>query len=340
MIRATILFLAGFFLLTPLGVVSAKNDTASADNAQVKYSTFREAYDAGSQLLKARKFTESVDAYRQAENLAGSNLVKAQAANAAGWTLTRARKWAEARELFRHAAQLNPQNKVALGNLGFASLKLYQFGLGSPEDLKESLKALESCSAIDPAYKDDLLESVRTISARLESNANATPVAPVKSGMAFKDALSLGDQLQAAGQYDLALQAFKRAEETGFSPKSKGAAANRLGLALLESCRPKEALAHFERAVKIVPGEKVFLNNMGLAQWTLYDAGLGDASNLKQSVDAFFKANSMDPSYRGENLKMALDELREVEPEAAKPYESQQDPATGDAAPMGSPTTK
>ena len=41
---------------------------------------------------------------------------------------------------------------------------------------------------------------------------------------------------------------------------------------------------------------------------------------MKKAVDAFYKANSIDASFHSENLKMALDELKEVDPEAAKAY--------------------
>jgi tetratricopeptide (TPR) repeat protein len=154
------------------------------------------------------------------------------------------------------------------------------------------------------------------------------------------DAKNLGDKAQAQGQYDLALQYFRKAEAGATSPKAKGAAANRQGLVLLEARRPKEAVAHFERACKSQPDEKIFFNNLGLAYWTLYDAGLSDVSALKQAVAAFYKSNGMDASYHGDNLRMALNELKEADPNSAKPYDSKKDPVTGEAAPMGSPTAQ
>jgi tetratricopeptide (TPR) repeat protein len=212
--------------------------------------------------------------------------------------------------------------------------------LGNDPDFDEALKSLEACAAIDPAYKADLLESAKTIQSRHESNGTVTPIPAPKAGVSYLEAKTLGDKAQAQGQYDLALQYFKKAEAGATTPKAKGAAANRQGLVLLEARRPKEAVAHFERAIKAEPSEKIFLNNLGLAYWTLYDAGLSDTTTLKQAVDAFYKSNGMDASYHGENLRMALNELKEADPALAKPYDSKKDPETGEAAPMGSPTAK
>jgi tetratricopeptide (TPR) repeat protein len=324
------------------GAAEVKKESApvAATASAAKFATFREAYDAGNKLLRERKFQQAVEAYNQAENLASSPSVKSQAANAAGWSLVRGRKWIPAREILRRAVQYDEKNKTALGNLGYAALNIYKYGLGNEQDLQEALKSLEACSAIDPAYKADLLEIAKTIQSRQESQGTVTPIPAPKAGVSYNDAKLLGDKAQAQGQYDLAIQYFKKAEAAALTPKAKGAAANRQGLALLEARRPKEAVVHFERATKAEPKEKIFLNNLGLAYWTLYDAGLGDTATLKQAVDAFYKSNGMDASYHGDNLRMALDELKDADPEAAKPYLSKTDPATGEVAPMGSPTAK
>jgi tetratricopeptide (TPR) repeat protein len=108
-----------------------------------------------------------------------------------------------------------------------------------------------------------------------------TPVPEPRPGLSYNEAKLGGDKAQAQGQYDLALRYFKKAEVASMTPKAKGAAANRQGLAMLEARRPKEAVAHFERAVKAEPNEKIFLNNLGLAHWTLYDAGLGDNASSR-----------------------------------------------------------
>ncbi len=320
-----------------------KAKPAASNGAEVsvpKMSTFREAYDAGNKFLREHKYAEAVQAYQQAEGLASSNSVKSQAVNAAGWALVKGRKWSEAKAMMQKAVELDPKNKVALANVGYTGLKMHEYGLGTEQDFEDAVAALEACSAIDPAYKAELLENAKTIQSRLAGDKDVTPVPEPKAGLSYNEAKLGGDKAQAQGQYDLALRYFKKAEVASMTPKAKGAAANRQGLAMLEARRPKEAVAHFERAVKAEPNEKIFLNNLGLAHWTLYDAGLGDNASLKMAVDAFYKANAMDASYHGDNLRMALDELKAVDPEAAKAYDSQKDPATGEAAPMGSPTAK
>lgn len=319
----------------------ASTPSASASGAQgAKYASFREAYDAGNLFLKGRKFAPAVAAYLQAGDLTTSASAKAQALNAAGWTYIKARKWLQAQEVLLRATQSDPKNKIALGNLGYADLKIYQYGLGDASNLQEAIKNLEACAAIDASYKADLLETAKTIRDRREAEGTVTPIPAPKPGVSYNDAKILGDKAQAQGQYDLALQYFRKAEAASKTPKAKGTAANRQGLVLLEARRPKEAVAHFERAIKADPTEKIFLNNLGLAYWTLYDAGLADVSALRQSVSAFYRANDMDASYHGDNLRMALSELKEVDPDGAKPYDSKRDPTTGEAAPMGSPTTR
>jgi hypothetical protein len=91
----------------------------------------------------------------------------------------------------------------------------------------------------------------------------------------------------------------------------------------LDSHHPGEAVADFEQAVGYKSSDKqlkVFLNSLGLSYWSVYDSGKGKEDELKKSVDAFYKMNSIDASYHHENLEMALDELKEVDPEAAKSY--------------------
>lgn len=144
--RTNVFVLVGVLCLCGAsGVLAASEKVAPSNGAKgtsATYAGFRDAYDAGNRLLRARQFPQAVDAYTQAEGFASSPSVKSQAANAAGWTLVKARKWIQAREIFRRAVQSDPKNKVALGNLGFSALKIYQYGLGSEPDFQEALKAL------------------------------------------------------------------------------------------------------------------------------------------------------------------------------------------------------
>ena len=181
--------------------------------------------------------------------------------------------------------------------------------------LKEAVKNLEASG------DTDFLEMAKGVLTREESYANATPEPePKLEGMNYKSLAALGDKVQAQGRFDLALKIFKQAETVAVSPAAKGSAANRQGKVLLDSRRPNESVTHFERAVKYQPNEKVFLNNLGFGYWTLYDSGKGTQQDLKKAVDVFYKVNAIDPSYRSDNFKMALAELTEVDPEAAKAY--------------------
>ncbi|MGH7739433.1 MAG: hypothetical protein ACREL1_04730, partial [bacterium] len=93
----------------------------------------------------------------------------------------------------------------------------------------------------------------------------------------------------------------------------------------LDASRPTESIPYFERAATDQPTEKVYLNNLGYSYWVLYDSGKGTEADLKKSVDAFYKANAIDPSYHPENMTMALDELKDVDPDAAKAYDKGED---------------
>jgi hypothetical protein len=53
----------------------------------------------------------------------------------------------------------------------------------------------------------------------------------------------------------------------------------------------------------------------------LYDSGKGTVADLKKAVELFYKANAIDPSYHSENMAMALDDLKDADPNAAKAYD-------------------
>jgi tetratricopeptide (TPR) repeat protein len=285
------------------------------------FGDFKSAYAAGNQALKEKRWEEAAADYAAAEGLAGLSRPKAEAANAGGWALLKGRKWKEASEAFDRAVGYDPKGKVAFHNSGYALSKMYQYGLAGAEDLKKAVERLEVAAALDASYKPEFLERARTDLAREQAYAQATPVAASRlKALDYKTLLALGDKAQSQGQFDLALKVFKQAETSALSPKSKGAAANRMGMALLDGRRPREAVPHFQRAVDYQPKEKVFLNNLGLDLWVLYDSGKGTSADLKRAVDCFYKANSMDPSFHAENLAMALEELREAAPEEAKAY--------------------
>jgi len=331
------LMVAGLGLSSGLwadNTASAGAKAASSEQAAPapSFSSFKEAYAAGNQALKDRKFTEAAMDYEAAEGLASSPKGKSQAVNAQGWALLKARKLDEAKKAFGQAVEDDPTNKIALKNLGFVSFRRYEYGLAGVDELKEAVKNLEA-SGEDP----ELLERAKGAMTREDDYAKATPEAEEDlSSMSFKALLALGDKVQAEGQFEEAMKVFKQAESIAKSPAAKATAANRQGKVLLDARKPNESVAYFEEAVKEEPKEKVYLNNLGFGYWVLYDSGKGGAADLKKSVDAFYQMNSIDPSYHGENLKMALDELKDADPDAAKSYsvkednESEDNQAAGD----------
>lgn len=304
-----------------LGQVPVIGAESKAQTPKPDFKSFKEAYAAGNQALKDHRFQEAVADYRAAESLSPTPKSKSQAENAQGWASLKSRKWEEAKVEFQKAVEADDQNKVALKNLGVANFRLYEYGFAGVEELKEAIKHLE-----ESGENEEQLERAKGALAREEAYAQATPVAEVNSSeMSYKSLQALGDKLQLQGQFDEALKAFRRAELNAPSPKGKGTAANRQGKALLDARRPQDSVAHFERAVKLVPDEKVFLNNLGYSYWALYDSGRGTLEDLKRSVDAYYKANAIDPSFHAEMMRMALDELRDVDPEGAKAYSVKDD---------------
>ncbi len=326
-IRVMTLMVAVAFVsqAAPIFAKNTAGEDAKVEKHFKSYSQYKEAYEAGNKALAARQWDEAVDAYDQAAKLAGIKTVQAKSANAKGWVLLTARRLPQAQAAFQEAVNYDPSNKLALSNLAYVSFRMYEAGIAGKEALDKAAEVLETCKNLDETYKSDLREQVKAAIGREEMYAKAVaPSETPRSGMGYKAAAALGDVAQSQGQFDLALKAFAIAEKDANSPVAKGSAANRSGKALLDGRRPKEALAHFERAVNFQPKEKVFLNNLGNAYWVLYDSGQGNAEDLKKSVELFDKVNAIDPSYRAENLKMALEELRNVDPSAAEAYSKEE----------------
>ena len=299
---------------------SSPNSATTATSASVttspSFKTFKEAYAAGNQALKDRKFEESAADYGAAEDMATTPKAKSQAANAQGWAYLTGRKLSEAKKAFARSIEENADNKVALKNLGAVEYNLYEYGVGGTDDLKDAVKNLEASGE-----NAEDLESAKAALSREEAQAQATPAAdPDTSGMNFKALCALSDKLQEQGQTEQAMKVMEKAASIAASPASKAAAANREGRLLLDSRQPAKAESYFEDAVNAQPKNKVYLNNLGWNTWVLYKSGKEGGASLKKAVDSYYQMNAIDPSYHGESLKMALDELKEVDPEAAKAY--------------------
>jgi tetratricopeptide (TPR) repeat protein len=327
-----------FLVLGQGQTVTAPLPSDSNSAALADFKSFKEAYAAGNQGLKDHKLDEAATDYGIAENLASSDKGKSQAANAQGWAYWKAKKLEDAKKAFGRAVEENADNKVALKNLGVVSYRMYEYGLSDVSALKDSIKNLQA-SGDD----QELLDRANGDLSREEGYAQVTPE-PTQDifQMKFKELCSYGDKLQSDGKFEDAMKAFKQAEVIAVSPDSKGTAANRQGKLLLDFHHPSEAVADFEKAVSCKPSDKelkVFLNSLGLSYWSVYDSGKGKGDELKKSVDAFYKMNSIDASYHHENMEMALDELKEVDPDAAKAYtvkdDSTKDDSTSDSDKAG-----
>jgi tetratricopeptide (TPR) repeat protein len=315
----------------PLGVLAQDNKATEtpvgSKEPDVAYKNFKDAYAAGNQALKDKKWGDAFAAYKAAEDLATSDIGKAQADNAQGWVLLKEKKWKEAKEILSKAAEADPDNKTVQKNLGVACYRMYEYGFAGVPVLREAIKDLE--------ISDDteFLDMAKGAQTREDSYTQMTPEPePNLDGLNFKALTALGDKVQSKGQFDLALKIFKKAEDVAVSPGAKGAAANRQGKVLIDARRPNESIPYFERAVKYQPNEKVFLNNLGFSYWVLYDSGKGTVSDLKKAADVFYKGNAVDPSYHVDNLKMAVEELKEVDPESAKAYTIKEDKGDGAGA--------
>lgn len=303
---------------TPSSSAGSDDSTSAATSSKAapSFKSFKEAYTAGNDALKDRKFEDSAAAYGAAEDLGSNPKAKSQAANAQGWAYLKARKLEEAKKAFARSVEENADNKISLKNLGAVEYDLYEYGMGTVDDLKDAVKNLEASGE-----NQEDLENAKAALTREDDYAKATPAAEADtSGLNFKALCSLSDKLEEQGETDQALSVLEKAAAAASSPSGKAAAANRQGKVLLDARRPTKAESYFEDAVKNQPNDKVYLNNLGWNNWVLYQAGKGDEEALKKSVDAFYRMNSADPSYHGDNLKMALDELKDVDPEAAKAY--------------------
>ncbi len=315
---------------TPTSAAINPSDAASSPAASSSFKSFKEAYKAGNQAAKDRKWDDAAGDYAQAASLAPNDKSKSQALNSQGWALLKQKKWKPAEAALKQAVDADGTNKTAEKNLGVASFRIYEYGFGGPEDLKMAVTNLEA------GGDTDLLEMAKGAQTREDSYAQVTPEAePKLNSLSYKALVALGNKAQAQGEFDLALKIFKKAGEVARSAVSQGNAANLQGKLLLDARRPHESIPYFEEAVKDQPNEKVYLNNLGFGYWVYYDSGKGDEETLKKAVDAFYKANAIDPSFHKDNLVMALDELREIDPDAAKKYSAtteKSEDATSDEA--------
>jgi len=117
------------------------------------------------------------------------------------------------------------------------------------------------------------------------------------------DAMVVGERLMHAGEYELALDAFTRGAATdGFTGENLSA----MGVANFRLGRMDQALALFERALKLEPEWPGLLNNYGIA--------LMAKGRFADAVQIFTKAVALD---NGQN-----DSIRKNLAEAVEKYEN------------------
>ncbi len=289
---------------------------AVQDTQTIGYDGFKEAYSAGNDALKNGHYLEAVKAYKAAEGMASSSKGRSDAYNAAGWALVKAKKWPEAKAVFKESIDEDEESAIALKNLGFVCFNLYEYGFAGTEELKNAIQYLEASGE-----NEELLDRAKSELSLEESYSQTTPQPePVLNNRSFKSLLTLGDQAQANGQYDLAVKIFKHAATIATGVSSKALVANRQGKVLLDDRKPREALPYFEEAVKEKPKEKVYLNNLAYSYWVVYDSGKGTAEDLKKSADIYYRANSIDSTFHNDMFKMVLDELKDIDPASASQY--------------------
>jgi tetratricopeptide (TPR) repeat protein len=289
------------------------------------FSSFKSAYSAGNSALKKGQYKEAQRDYLAAEGLASSAKGRSDAYNAAGWALMKGKKWVEAKSILLEAVTEDKSNQLALKNLGCVCFNLYAYGFAGLDELKNAVQYLG-----DSGENEELLDRAKNDLEREQGYTQSTPgPEPTLRDKSQKALLAMADEAQAQGQNALALRILKRAALTATSISAKSLVANRQGKLLLDDRKPHEALLCFQEAIKGKPKDKVYLNNLAYAYWTVYDSGKGTIEDLKKAVDIYYRVNSMDSTFHNEMFKMALEELKEVDPATAGQYTSVDETADG-----------
>lgn len=154
---------------TPILDETRSSASSTASRASSSFKTFKEAYKAGNQAFKDHQWSAAAEDYSQAASLALSDKAKSQALNSKGWILIKQKKWKASQAVLNQAVQADASNKTAEKNLGIASYRIYEYGLGGVEDLKIAITHL------DAGGDTDLLEMAKGDQAREETFSQVTP---------------------------------------------------------------------------------------------------------------------------------------------------------------------
>jgi len=292
-----------------------------------------------SEALKAGRYEEAFNNYKEAEGMSTSPAGRSNAANGMGLVCIKMHKPVEAVTHLERAVQADPSNKTAWNNLGSCQRTLYETGQAGPAALESAVAAFEKVAALDPSYKPDNLKQAQEMAAREKGWADAAakragaPAATVPVGGTFQVLKAAGEKAEQEGDFILAKGCYEEAEKVSGTKKGKSSAANMLGLLALKQRDPKAAVENFRRATTQDPTSKYAWNNLGVTLMDSCDAGLMGKEGAAEAVEAFKKVNELDPQFKPENLKRGEDMLAELGG-AEKPAEAaaeQAAPATGAA---------
>jgi tetratricopeptide (TPR) repeat protein len=289
--------------------------------------TIKDTFRRGSEALQNRDFAQAIAAYGEAEAECRTDDCRANAANGIGFAYMKNRQWADAIPHFARAISLAPEHKVAVNNLGFCHLKLYQSGISGTPALESALAAFTEAAEIDPAYRPDNLtlaqsyiEQHRKWLAAEVARSDFPPrtLSPSGTYQSYKEAALAAEE---EGDFAFAQAAYERAETAATTQKGRAAAANLRGLLALKMREPQAARDHFSRSVKLNPESKYAWNNLGATLMRIYEFGMGGKELVEESVEAFKKVAEIDNNYKPDNLNQALKLLEELtgsaEPAAA-----------------------
>jgi len=215
------------------------------------------------------------------------------------------RQWQQAIPHFSRAVDYNPDNKVALNNLGYVYLKQFEYGLSGIEALELAVATYEKLASLDADYRAANRKLAKQLYDQAVADRDKQPAAAAAAldGSGYKFWSSHGDSAESRGDYQTAMECYAKAEAQ--SASSKHWAANRQGRCMLKRKKYKEAISHLERAASLAPSPQgLILNNAGMAYLDLFESGIGNLPELRKAAEYFKLASELDAKY-SENLQAA-----------------------------------
>ncbi len=285
-----------FFLLCAILVLTAPASAGKEEAPQ----DFKSFFSDGNQAMDEGRWNDALESLAKAEEIAGTDKNgRSPAANCQGLVHMKSRQWKEAVPHFERAVNYNPENKVALNNLGLTLMNIHQYGLGDLDNLKRAAESYEKLAALDPDYRAANRELVKKILIEAEALAAKTKAASddkdLPEGKGYKFWTGQGDEAEGNGQFEKAMKCYAKAEEQ--SASSKHWAANRQGLCAMKQRDFAGAANQLERATSLVAEptskEAIIFNNLGTAYINIYESGTGNLPELENAAKAFKRASEL-----------------------------------------------